>query len=110
MVLAALVAALSLAPDPSTLPRQPPPRERIESISLKASGIAGSLETSPEFVHGARQVYRFGEGPCDRISAELLEQLLLAMRGRTYVRIDATAAEHRGAPVQCIGGATFYPP
>jgi hypothetical protein len=103
-----LLSLLLIAPESATKPD----RERIESIELDASGQAGVIRTSPEFMRGTNAEYRFGEGACkgSRLGERTLEQLLEAMRERHLVKITADVRGGADAPVQCVRRVTFFAP
>ncbi len=103
-----LLSLLLLAPATTTKPD----RERIESIELDASGRAGVIRTSPEFMRGTNAEYRFGEGTCKgtRLGDHTLEQLTIAMRERHLVKITADTRGGSDDPVQCVRRVTFFAP
>jgi hypothetical protein len=102
------LAMLLLAPEPGSKPD----RERIESIELDASGQAGVIRTSPEFMRGTNAEYRFGEGACKghRLGDRTLEQLVAAMREKHMVKITAEARGSADAPTQCVRRVVFFAP
>jgi hypothetical protein len=103
-----LLAILLSTPEVATKPD----RERIESIELDASGRAGVIRTSPEFMRGTNAEYRFGEGPCKahKLGDRTLEQLLAAMRGQHLVKITADPRGAEPSAVLCVRRITFFAP
>jgi hypothetical protein len=102
------LSLLLLAPEAASKPE----RERIEAIELDASGQAGVIRTSPEFMRGGDAEYRFGDGPCKghRLGDRTLEQLMDAMQAKHFVKI---AADDRGSaekPIRCVRRVTFFAP
>jgi hypothetical protein len=103
-----LLATLFLAPEAAPKPD----RERIESIELDASGQAGVIRTSPEFMRGTNAEYRFGEGPCKahKLGDRTLEQLMDAMRAKHLVKITADDRGSEDTAVKCVRRVTFFAP
>ena len=99
-VLAVLVALAASAPAEPVAGQ-----ERIESIALAGSGKGGTVVTTPVLLGGARTTYEFGRGACKahRLDAEVVKELLAAMRTRTPVKIDATDSH-------CITAVTLFAP
>ncbi len=107
-VLATVLSATLAAEDDTATARA---RERVESITLAASGKAGTLVTSPEFMQGTLSTYAFGGRTCKQsLGPRTLEELFVAMRTGALVRIGSEAVTRGGESLACLRSVTFFAP